>query len=84
MRRSLQGATPTGRRSGAGGETTAPAAPELPGLDPDVDPEELRDFMSADWLEVKADPGFRERLRNQLWKMLRASQDGEEPDDDER
>jgi hypothetical protein len=48
--------------------------PELPGLDVDIDgadAEEFEEFMSSDWLDVKADPTFREKLRVQLWKMLR-------------
>ena len=52
-----------------GGPT--PPAQELPGFDEAVDPDELREFMSGDWLDVKADPTFREKLRDQLWNMIR-------------
>lgn len=38
----------------------------------EVDPEELRDFLAADLLEVEADPVFRERLRHKLWKLVRS------------
>ncbi len=33
-------------------------------------PEELRDFLAADILEVQADPAFKEELRSKLWKMV--------------
>jgi len=51
-----------------------PSAQELPGFDVDIegaDAEEFEEFMSSDWLDVKADPTFREKLRARLWKMLR-------------
>lgn len=88
MPRSVQDSSrrrgPTG--SSAGGSGGAARPPELVDLDPDdVDPEELREFMAADWVEVQADPGFRERLRVKLWDMLRATHlADEEPGDDER
>ena len=64
---------------GSGGTPSAQAVPELPDFDPgDIDPEELREFMEADWVEVEADPGFRERLRQQLWAMLRPSSGDDE------
>ncbi len=34
--------------------------------------EELRDFLEADLVDVRADPEFKERLRRQLWKMVQA------------
>ena len=34
--------------------------------------EELRDFLEADLVDVRADPEFKERLKRQLWKMLQA------------
>ena len=82
LRRSTEGAgsSPASRRTS---ETPAThLVPELPDFDPDdIDPEELRDFMSADWVEVEADPGFRERLRSRLWKMLRASHADDDVDE---
>ncbi len=33
-------------------------------------PEELYDFMSADALDVQADPRFKEALRRKLWAMV--------------
>lgn len=74
-------------RADAGGESehAAPGAtpPELPGLDlDDIDPEELREFMAADRVEVKADPAFRERLRARLWKMLSEGIDETRGEDD--
>jgi hypothetical protein len=35
-----------------------------------IDPEELRDFLSADGQDVGADPVFKERLRETLWKLV--------------
>ena len=48
-----------------------------------IDPEELRDFLAADGTDVKADPVFRERLRETLWKIVedRYGQADDEPDD---
>ena len=73
LRRASLGANAGDAARGASGESS-PSVPELPGFDPDdIDPDELRDFMAADWVEVKADPGFRERLREKLWKQIRSS-----------
>jgi hypothetical protein len=33
--------------------------------------EELREFLEGDLVEVRADPEFKERLRQKLWEMLR-------------
>lgn len=33
-------------------------------------PEELREFVAADFVEVKADPAFREGLRKKLWTLV--------------
>ena len=38
----------------------------------DFSPEELREFLAADLLDVKADPEFRERLRSKLWALVRS------------
>ena len=38
--------------------------------------EELREFLDADLLGGRADPEFKERLRQQLWEMLRARRAG--------
>ena len=34
--------------------------------------EELREFLEADLIDVRADPEFKERLKRQLWKMVQA------------
>ncbi len=82
FRTSIQPERPKGASGGGGAPSSSSAVSELLGFDPDdIDPEELRDFMAADWVEVKADPGFRERLREQLWDMLRAQQPGESEED---
>ncbi len=38
--------------------------------------DELREFLEADLLGDRADPEFKERLRRQLWEMLRARRAG--------
>ena len=40
------------------------------GMLDDIDPDELRDFLAADLLDVDADPGFKERLREKLWALI--------------
>lgn len=35
--------------------------------------DELREFLEADLLDVRADPEFKERLRRKLWKIVLAS-----------
>ena len=32
--------------------------------------EELRDFLAADFLDVDADPVFKEKLRKELWELV--------------
>jgi hypothetical protein len=34
--------------------------------------EELREFLEADLIDVRADPEFKERLKRQLWMMVQA------------
>ncbi len=34
--------------------------------------EELVEFLEGDFLDVQADPAFKERLRRKLWEMTRA------------
>lgn len=48
-----------------------------------IDPDELRDFLSADGTDVNADPVFRERLRETLWKIVedRYGQADDEPEE---
>lgn len=33
--------------------------------------DELREFLGADYLPVDADPEFKERLRRELWEIVR-------------
>lgn len=44
---------------------------EIEDLASDVTAEELRDFLAADGLDVPFDPEFKERLRAQLWSIVR-------------
>ncbi len=49
----------------------------------DVTVEELREFVAADRLDVRANPRFKERLRRKLWEIvrLRSSKSPEEKGD---
>jgi len=40
-------------------------------VDPDFDPVEFAEFLEADEGPIPIDPGFRERLREQLWEIVR-------------
>ncbi len=37
----------------------------------DIDPAELAEFMSDSPLDAQADPVFKERLRQKLWRIVR-------------
>jgi hypothetical protein len=39
--------------------------------DLDFHPDELREFLEADLVDVPADPDFKERLRRKLWDLVR-------------
>lgn len=50
------------------------AKPERPTMDDaamDFTMEELREFLEADRVGVRADPAFKERLRRRLWDLVR-------------
>ena len=50
------------------------AKPERPSMDEepmDFTMDELREFLEADARGVRADPGFKERLRRKLWQIVR-------------
>jgi hypothetical protein len=72
------GSKPEGRRSVGNGEATGDAWDRQvlseEAEDMEIDPEELREFLAADLLEVKADPLFKENLRQKLWRIVRARQ----------
>jgi hypothetical protein len=40
-------------------------------VDPDFDPVEFAEFLEADEGPLPIDPAFRERLREQLWTIVR-------------
>jgi len=68
-----------GSKTAARSPGAVPGSSELPAMDVDIDgadAEEFAEFMDADWLDVKADPTFRERLRARLWQMLRDRRGG--------
>jgi hypothetical protein len=45
---------------------------EIEALAADVSAEELQEFLAADGLDVPFDPEFKERLREQLWALVRS------------
>ncbi len=51
--------------SGAAGEATLDEFLQGSSLD------ELREFLEADYVPVDADPEFKERLRRELWELVR-------------
>lgn len=48
---------------------------EIEELAAEVSAEELQEFLAADGLDVPFDPEFKERLREQLWALVRNRQD---------
>ena len=46
----------------------------------EVTMEELREFMEGDALDVPANPEFKERLRKNLWEMVRLRFKKQRPD----
>ena len=64
--------------------TTPPGTnPDLAGDSMAIDPEELREFMSADGTDAKADPAFKQSLRETLWKLVedQYGRSDDEPED---
>ena len=43
---------------------------EMDGFSEAIDPAELKEFLEADWTQIQADPGFKEKLRAELWRMV--------------
>jgi hypothetical protein len=41
------------------------------------DPDELREFLAADIMDVPVDPVFKEQLRRLLWELVRTRYGGE-------
>ena len=37
----------------------------------EFDPDELREFLAADMMDVPVAPGFKERLRQKLWRVVK-------------
>ncbi|MFI5216160.1 MAG: hypothetical protein ACHQ3O_06425 [Candidatus Limnocylindria bacterium] len=62
------------------------AKPERPSMEDapmDFTMDELREFLDADVRGVRADPGFKERLRRRLWEMVRFRGDDQVGSDEE-
>jgi hypothetical protein len=55
------------------------APSELDAATADLPPEEIREFLEADWLGSGADPGFREQLRRRLWDWIRSRSGSDTP-----
>jgi hypothetical protein len=53
--------------AGAGADRGRPGGT----ADPDFDPVEFAEFLEADQSPLPIDPAFRERLREQLWQIVR-------------
>lgn len=72
----MGGETVGGGRSGQG-YPGGIALGAKPGEDPTMEGlveatlEELQEFLEADRVEVRADPQFKERLREKLWEIVR-------------
>ncbi|HEY5657066.1 MAG TPA: hypothetical protein VIY27_04690 [Myxococcota bacterium] len=49
----------------------------------EVTVEELTEFLEADTLDVRADPLFKERLRRELWEIVRSRPGAQPPESDE-
>ena len=67
------------RRRGSGGPSDSGSAVELDEIVKDGAlqgfEEELRDFLAADEVGVRADPRFKERLRRELWRIVEKNSD---------
>ena len=37
----------------------------------EFDPDELREFLAADLMDVPIDPAFKRRLRSKLWNIVK-------------
>ena len=50
----------------------------------EINPDELREFLEADLVGVRADPEFKESLRRKLWTLVRTKygRSGSDPDPD--
>jgi hypothetical protein len=59
-----------GLRPDAGAEP-ADRSRKAASVDPDFDPVEFAEFLEADEGPLPIDPAFRERLREQLWELVR-------------
>lgn len=60
-----------GTRRDAGPEPVGDGQCRAAALDPDFDPVEFAEFLEADDSPLPIDPAFRERLREQLWGLVR-------------
>lgn len=64
-------ATPTVDREPHAEMSTELKMEEIADLTADVSAEELQQFLAADGFDVPFDPDFKERLREQLWSLVR-------------
>jgi len=79
---------PRKRGGGASKRGASPAAPRnvetelLEEADLEFTLEELREFLSADFAEIEADPAFKDELREKLLHMIRTGAFGYGRDED--
>jgi hypothetical protein len=81
-RRKRNGARPSDAagRALAGTEPAGPGGSRAGSADPEFDPVEFAEFLEADPGPLPIDPGFRERLREQLWEIVREAAGNPRPD----
>ncbi len=60
-----------GRTPGSADRVTESDWKELIENPMDFDPDELREFLAADMMDVPVAPGFKEQLRQKLWAVLK-------------
>lgn len=58
--------------------------PVLKEIAAEFETEELKEFLEADTVPVKADPAFRDQLRRKLWALVRSRQASPESDDGDK
>lgn len=68
-----------GRHEPIGARGDAASEARTPGDAADFDPVEFAEFLEADDASLSVDPAFRERLRHELWGMVRAQAERKRP-----
>jgi hypothetical protein len=66
------------RGARARGRSTRPEPEVIDEIAAEFSTEELLEFLEADHQPQKADPAFRERLREELWQLLQRNRRSQE------